>query len=237
MAKFTSHVYSEVRGSISGTTYSRNRFGQYKRRRAVPTQPRTPYQMSVRSFFGNISSLWRTLDQSVQELWRAFAERIVRTDALGNPIRLTGSQAFVMLNAMRRQLGLAITRNAPPDVGSPPAIASVSLAVDTTVGQFEVRFAPSPLQGAILIEATPPLSAGVNSVGRSRFRFIRAVRPASFGGTIASPVNIYTEYIARFGVPPERSKIFVRVVPVDYESADTAGFTGPATTASVVVTM
>ncbi len=237
MAKFTSHIYSEVRGSISGTTYSRNRFGQYKRRRAVPTQPRTPFQMGVRSFFGNISSRWRTLAQGSQELWRAFAERIVRTDALGNPIRLTGSQAYVMLNAMRRTLGLPVTNNAPSDTGNPPAIASVWLAIDTTVAELNVQFTPSPLAGAIVIQATPPLSAGINSVGRSRFRFLRAVRPASFGGTIASPVNIYSEYIARFGIPPEGSKVFVRVVPVDYARADTAGIMGPAITASAVVTM
>jgi hypothetical protein len=232
MAKFTSHVYSEVRGSISGTTYSRNRFGQYKRRRAVPTQPRTPYQMIVRSFFGNISSQWRELAQESQELWRAFAERIVRTDALGNPVRITGAQAFVMLNAMRRVLGLAVTRNAPPDVGSPPAIASVSLVADVSDEELAVSFTPSPLSGAVVIEATPPLSAGVNSVGRSRFRFIRAVRPASFGGTITSPVNIWSDYIARFGSPPAGTKVFVRVVPVDYATPLTAGFTGPAITAS-----
>jgi hypothetical protein len=236
MAKFTSHVYSEIRGSISGTTYSRNRFGQYVRRRAVPAQPRTSYQMSVRSFFGSIASRWRDLTQESQALWRAFAERIVRTDSLGNPIRLTGLQAYVMINALRRVLGLAVTNNAPSDVGTPPAIATLDLAIDTTVNQFDVVFTPTPLAGAIVIEATEPQSAGVNSVGRSKFRFLRAVKPGSYGGTITSPQSIWTQYVDRFGVPPLGSKVFVRVVPVDYASADTAGFAGPPITASKVVT-
>jgi hypothetical protein len=236
MAKFTSHVYSEIRGSISGTTYSRNRFGQYVRRRAVPAQPRTPYQMSVRSFFGSVASSWRDLDQDSQALWRALAERIVRTDALGNPIRLTGLQAFVMINALRRVLGLPVTPNAPPDVGTPPAIATLILSIDTTVNQFDVQFTPSPLAGAIVIEATAPQSAGVNSVGRSKFRFVRMVKPGSFGGTITAPQSIWTQYVARFGIPPLGSKVFVRVVPVDYASAETAGFAGPPITASLVVT-
>jgi hypothetical protein len=235
MAKFTSHVYSEIRGSISGTTYSRNRFGQYVRRRAVPAQPRTPFQMSVRSFFGSVASRWRDLPQDSQALWRAFAERIVRTDSLGNPIRLTGLQAFVMINALRRVLGLPVTPNAPPDVGTPPAIATLILSIDTTVNEMEVQFTPTPLAGAIVIEATPPQSAGVNSVGRSKFRFVRMVKPGSFGGTITSPQNIWTQYVERFGIPPHGSKVFVRVVPVDYASADTAGFAGPPITASTVV--
>jgi hypothetical protein len=236
MAKFTSHVYSEIRGSISGTTYSRNRFGQYVRRRAVPAQPRTSFQMSVRSFFGNIASRWRDLSQDTQALWRAFAERIVRTDPLGNPIRLTGLQAFVMINALRRVLGLGVLTDAPPDVGTPPAIATLDLAIDTTVNQFDVMFTPTPLAGAIVIEATAPQSAGVNSVGRSKFRFIRMVKPGSYGASITSPQSIWSEYVSRFGVPPEGSKVFVRVIPVDYASAETAGFAGPPITASIVVT-
>ena len=236
MAKFTSHVYSEIRGSISGTTYSRNRFGQYVRRRAVPAQPRTPFQMSVRSFFGSIASRWRDLSQADQALWRAFAERIVRTDRLGNPIRLTGLQAYVMMNALRRVLGLPVTNTAPSDVGTPPAIATLDLAIDTNTNQFDVVFTPTPLAGAIVIEATPPQSAGVNSVGRSKFRFIRMVKPGSFGATITSPQSIWSQYVSRFGIPPEGSKVFVRVIPVDYSSADTAGFAGPPITASKVVT-
>jgi hypothetical protein len=235
MAKFTSHVYSEIRGSVSGTTYSRNRFGQYVRRRAVPAQPRTSFQMSVRSFFGSVASRWRDLSQDSQALWRAFAERIVRTDPLGNPIRLTGLQAFVMMNALRRVLGLPVTPNAPPDVGTPPAIATLTLSIDTTVNEMEVQFTPTPLAGAIVIEATAPQSAGVNSVGRSKFRFVRMVKPGSYGASITSPQNIWNEYVNRFGIPPLGSKIFVRVIPVDYASADTAGFAGPPITASEVV--
>jgi hypothetical protein len=137
---------------------------------------------------------------------------------------------------LRRVLGLAVTNNAPSDVGTPPAIATLDLAIDTTVNQFDVVFTPTPLAGAIVIEATEPQSAGVNSVGRSKFRFLRAVKPGSYGGTITSPQSIWTQYVDRFGVPPLGSKVFVRVVPVDYASADTAGFAGPPITASKVVT-
>jgi hypothetical protein len=192
--------------------------------------------MAVRSFFGSIASRWRDLTQDAQALWRAFAERIVRTDPLGNPIRLTGLQAFVMINALRRVLVLPVRTDAPSDVGTPPAITSLSLNIDTSADVLEVQFTPTPLAGAIVIEATAPQSAGVNSVGRSKFRFMRAVTPASFGASITSPQSIWMQYITRFGVPPLGSKVFVRVVPVDYSAADTAGFAGPPITASEVVT-
>ena len=235
MAKFTSHVWSDIRGSISGTVYSRNRFGLYTRRRVAPINPRTAAQSLRRELLAALAANWRNLDPAFQDGWRALAERFAASDSLGQNIRLTGTQLYVGLNARRILVGLPRLDEPPPDIGTPPTLSSVILTVDSTAPDMNISFTPTPLVGAIVIEGAAPVSAGVNFVGRNKFRLLKTARPANPGATITSPIQFSSEYIQRFGVPPIGSKVFIRVIPVSFATAETAGFAGTPVVVSRVV--
>jgi hypothetical protein len=233
MAKFVSQVYSEIRGSVNGVTYARNRFGLYARAKASPVQPRTPAQTERRAQLTVLSQRWRALDETLRAEWRALADELTRSDTLGLTYRLTGLQAYLQFNLWRALLGLAPQDNAPPQLDAPSPITLGTLNFDARDELLQVNFLPSPYAGALAIWATAPFSRGINFVAPSRYRLVAIRRPTTFGGNLTSPQNISTEYQTKFGIPIGElagKRIAVAVTPVSYGAANTAGVAGQRTT-------
>jgi hypothetical protein len=233
MAKFVSQVYSEIRGSVNGVTYARNRFGLYVRSKASPVQPRTPAQSERRAQLTVLSQRWRTLSEGIRAEWRALADELTRSDTLGLTYRLTGLQAYLQFNLWRALLQIPIQDNAPPQLDAPSPISISRVSVDPNDELLEVAFTPTPYAGAIAIWATAPFSRGINFVAPSRYRIVRIARPAAFGGTLASPQSFGDEYRDKFGIPLGElvgKRIAVALTPISYSAANTAGVAGQRTT-------
>jgi hypothetical protein len=233
MAKFVSQVYSEIRGSVNGVTYARNRFGLYARTKASPVQPRTPAQTERRAQLTVLSQRWRTLDESLRAEWRALADELTRSDTLGLTYRLTGLQAYLQFNLWRALLGLAPQDNAPPQLDAPNPITIGAINYDPRDELLQVTFLPAPYTGALAIWATAPFSRGINFVAPSRYRIIAVRRPTTFGGNLSSPQNISAEYRAKFGIAIAElvgKRIAVALTPISYGDATTAGVAGQRTT-------
>ena len=233
MAKFVSQVYSEIRGSVNGVTYARNRFGQYARAKASPVQPRTPAQTERRAQLTVLSQRWRGLPEGNRAEWRAFADELVRSDTLGQTYRLTGLQAYLQINLWRALLAVPPLDNPPPQLDAPSPITISGVNYDATDGRIEVAFTPTPYSGAVAIWATAPFSRGVNFVAPSRYRIVTVRRPAAFGGTITSPQSFSDEYVAKFGIPIAElrgKRIALALTPVSYGAVGTAGVAGQRTT-------
>lgn len=106
-------ILSDASGSMGGITASRNRGGQYLRARVVPTNPGSGAQVEMRTIFGNLSSAWQTLTDDQREAWATYAINVPITDALGDPLTLTGQQQYVRCNSARLQAGLARVDDGP----------------------------------------------------------------------------------------------------------------------------
>jgi hypothetical protein len=233
MAKFVSQVYSEIRGSVNGITYARNRFGLYARAKASPVQPRTPAQAERRAQLTVLSQRWRTLDEALRAEWRALADDLTRSDTLGLTYRLTGLQAYLQMNLWRALLGLPPKDNAPAQLAAPDPLRLVSLSYDVDSDILNLEFAPSPYRGAIAFWATAPFSPGINFVAPSRYRLVAVRKPASFGGNLTSPQNIGADYIAKFGIRISElvgKRAAFAATPISYGTADTGGMGGQRTT-------
>src|ERR1035441_10551719 len=50
-------------GKCGGTVWQRNRYCQYSYPAFIPSNPRTPAQVTVRGTFGAVSARWRTLTE------------------------------------------------------------------------------------------------------------------------------------------------------------------------------
>lgn len=92
MAKYLGETKS---GSEAGTTYSRNTYGQYSRRKAIPVNPNTVNQRKIRGYFSNASQLWKTLTAEEQGMWNSWAQLHPVKDKLGMSIILKGNVAFI----------------------------------------------------------------------------------------------------------------------------------------------
>lgn len=233
MAKFVSQVYTEIRGSVNGVTYARNRYGLYVRSKASPVQPRTPAQTERRAQLTVLSQRWRTLSEANRAEWRAFADDLTRSDTLGLTYRLSGLQAYLQFNLWRALLMLAPQDNPPPQLAAPSPITISDVRFDADDELIEVAFTPTPYAGAIAIWATAPFSRGIHFVAPSRYRIVTIIRPSAFGGTITSPQSLGDEYVQKFGIPIGElsgKRIAIALTPVSYGAAATAGVAGQRTT-------
>lgn len=191
----TGSVVSDIRGSIAGTTYSRNKGGLYARARVAPINRNTPAQTFVRNNFAANAKLWSgTFTASERAAWTAFAAANPLVNILGASIIVSGLAMSQKLNQVLSQIGAAFITDPPPDL-SVPALATVTGA-DVSVGgpvEFETT-AQAVVAGAkYYVFATTPLAAG-KSPQSSQFRFIAAKAAVAAAVT----VDISAEYEAIF---------------------------------------
>lgn len=189
-------------GSYAGVTSSRNRFGQYVRTRAVPVNPNSTFQSTVRTRMAASATAWRNLTAAQHAAWAALGAQMSRTDALGQAYTLTGLQAFASVNNNLQAAGAATVVDAPALI-TPDAMATGTM----TMATLSLAFTPTPLAAGekLFVFASPPRSAGRNY--ESDYRLIAASAAAQ-----ASPFVVLTEYTARFGAIPTGAKVFFSLV-------------------------
>lgn len=134
--KFTSQIVAAASGSVGGCTYSRNRYGQYIRNRSVPVNTSSSQQTMVRGALATLVARWTSvLTVAQRSAWDTWAINTPQTDALGNPITLTGQNAYIMCNTIRIQTGLTVVDIAPivfaGAVLTPPGIVSATATTET----------------------------------------------------------------------------------------------------------
>jgi len=224
--KFQAGIFTpNLSGSAGGTTASRNRGGGYFRNKAIPTNPDTVFQQAARAILAAFSQNWRGLAQAQRDAFDAAVNNFISTDVFGVGRRKTGKNLYTSLNANLASVGQSAIVNPPTPVAVPSAGVSL-FVVDTTAGTYTVTFADPTAAESIQIWATAPLSAGV-SYAKNQYRQIDAV--VGGGG---SPIDIAVSYIAKFGVAPAGTKVFVKMVVVNNAS----GIKSTASTAYALVT-
>ncbi|MCK5319485.1 MAG: hypothetical protein KAJ55_16360 [Anaerolineales bacterium] len=104
--KFNPVLGSELSGSIGGFTASHNRGGSYFRKRVVPVDPGTAFQLVIRGFVSDLTSLWlNTLTTAQRTAWDLYALQVPLPDALGEPRNVGGLAMYVRSNVPRLQAG------------------------------------------------------------------------------------------------------------------------------------
>ncbi|GAI82401.1 unnamed protein product, partial [marine sediment metagenome] len=94
----------ELRGSIAGNTYSRNRYGAYVRARTKPINPDTPLQTQVRSALAWSVEHWFSSASPDQRIaWGDYADKVNMLNKLGEVMRLSGYNHFVRSNSIRKR--------------------------------------------------------------------------------------------------------------------------------------
>jgi len=199
----------DLRGSLGGTTASRNTYGSYFRRKVTPVNTNTNAQQLVRQRLATISQLWSGLTANERKTWNEMAPQFSRTNVFGDQVPLTGFNLFVRLNRNLLEIGEA-TISAAPQPQAVPGFTSVGLTADTGGGTYEVAFTPLiPATIKVIVYATAPLSAGISFV-KSEFREIDVLITGEL-----TPVNLVANYITKFGaLPPVGAKSFVRLRPI-----------------------
>lgn len=194
------HLDVPKSGSVNATTYSRNRYGQYVRARAIPVNPNSAAQGAIRSRFGDNSQAWRALTAAQRAGWASLGAQIQRTDSLGQVYTLTGQQAYILVNNNNLDAGNAVVADAPA-VLSPAGLLTAT--VTSTGGTLSIAYTATPLAAGarLFVYASPQRSKGRAFEGD--YRLIHQSAAAA-----ASPANVLASYTARFGAPVVGNRIF-----------------------------
>lgn len=196
--KYTSAIAATASGSLGGATASRNRGGQYFRRRAIPVNPATAEQQEVRGYFSQLQSAWvNDLTADQRSAWDSYALNTPITDALGNPVNVGGKGMYTRGNVPRLVAGLTRVDNGPTSTGLPslsaPGVISLVAATDVLTFSFtNTDDWATAVGGALLVFVSRPQSVAVNGFkGPFRFagRVLGAATPPTSPGTVTSPFN------------------------------------------------
>lgn len=197
------------RGKIGGHVASANRSGAYFRTKVTPVNPQTSFQNEVRSRLGGLSQAWRGLTEAQRAGWNGAVGSYSKTDIFGDIRNPSGINLFQRLNNNLLTIGQSQIDDAPqPSEVFTSALGAFS--IELTTPTYEIEFDTAvPADVNVKVFATPGLSPGKASVA-AQFRLIDT--PV---GAAATSFDISAGYIAKFGVPPVGSKVFVKVVFVN----------------------
>lgn len=137
---------TDIRGSIGGTTFSRNAGGNYARGRMKPVNPRSPLQNARRAEIANLAKQWsNVLTEQQREDWRAYAMGTSWTNKLGQSIEISGLAAFIRLNVFERMTPSVPILAAPTAMGHGGGVTftfdaesdTTKIQVDEPTGAFD----------------------------------------------------------------------------------------------------
>lgn len=187
-------------GSMGGTTSSRNHYGQYRRRRAIPVNPRTSFQGAVRDRLAITAAGWRAITANQRAGWTDLAQQINKSDSLGQSHTMKGFNCYCMVNQTRLAAGDAVLADAPLlATPAPPTTVTITL----TSAALSVAYTPTPLGAGLRLFS---YMSGNMSAGRNFNKNVKLI--AVSAAAAASPANLFAAFSARYGVPVTGSQIF-----------------------------
>jgi hypothetical protein len=179
-------------------------FGQISRALAIPSNPRTPAQMTTRGILTKVSARWRALLETQRAAWMAAAKEAKSSSRLGQSGTLSGFLLFTKINCTLAQFGQAQVE-APPDHPQFPDLAAQNFVITNTAGVIALKLTcPTDPGDNTIVRGSTPVSQGRESYPSFR---VLGMCPAAVAGS-ADITGLYT---ARYGVPPVGKKVFVRV--------------------------
>ena len=129
--KFKSNAYTQVSGSVGGSTFSHNSGGMYVRARTIPVDPQTAAQQVVRGFLAVLASAWQnTLTAIQRDAWTLYGLNVPLPDSLGDPTPVKGLPMYIRCNLPRLQAGMARVDDGPTIFSMPPNFQGAVVAAE-----------------------------------------------------------------------------------------------------------
>jgi len=116
MAKVLNPLMSnEARGKMNGLIYNTWRGICTVKTFKAPTKAKTAAQLAIMALMTTISKAWALLSDAQRAAWATYADNHLKTDWTGNPVRVTGANAFSGCSMLASLAGgVATTIDDPP---------------------------------------------------------------------------------------------------------------------------
>ena len=213
-------------GKVGGHVASKNRSGSYLRTKVTPINPQSTAQVNQRGRLTTNAKGWSSLTADQRNDWNSACTNFAGTNVFGDKVNPSGFNLYVKLNNNLATVGVAAITT-PPAPAAVPMFSSLSIAADKSDASLILTFAPA-INAAqkVIWMATKGLNAGKSFV-KSEYRYI-----GQSPSTDASPLDVGSAYVAKFGTfPAAGKKIFVKA----YQITLVSGLMGASVQASTIV--
>jgi hypothetical protein len=178
-------------------------FGQISRALAIPSNPRSPSQVTTRGILTKVSARWRALQEIQRAAWMAAAKEAKSTSRLGQSGALSGFLLFTKINCTLAKFGQDQV-DAPPAQPLFPDLAPQGLVITNTGGVIALKLTCQGDPGEnTIVRGSAPVSQG-----RETCRDFRVL--GTCPAAVAGSADITALYTARYGVPPVGKKVYVQ---------------------------
>jgi len=131
----------QISGSIAGSVFARNRFGNYIRPRTKPVNPNSSGQVGVRSALSYLSTYWHaTLTAAQRVAWATYAASVAMKNRLGESIYLTGFNHFIRSNTELVNRSLTLVADGPTVLALPEKDPSFAVSGSAATQLISVAF-------------------------------------------------------------------------------------------------
>lgn len=167
MATIKLSTASEIRGSIGGTVYSRNKGGAYIRGRVSPVNPVSDRREAVKGAMTAASQAWSSLTAGQRQGWADYGATVGSVNRVGDAIELSGMAAYARSRLAMITAGLSPVSDPPSQAiaGNPSTVTEANFALTWEVDKYElsiVAFEVSLESGeAYYVQQGRPASVGV----------------------------------------------------------------------------
>lgn len=205
-------IFTNISGSIGGVTASRNKGGQYLRARTTPINPNTPAQQTARSRFTDANQGWSALTAAVKADWNDFAQIQTWTNALGDPIKLSGQQAYVGSFCELDSADLTPV-TAPPAPNTRPTALVIPVFAPVIATTDVGIFTPGTLTSTAryVIGVSPPLPPGITSY-KGPYRIGATIAGVQLAPEMSD--TVYAAILLARGAPTVGQRFAVRFTSV-----------------------
>lgn len=222
-----SAVVSDVRGKIGGNVFARNKGGNYIRAFAMPLNPNSTFQQTIRNRMKSLHASYQSLSAARIQAWKNFAPGYPFANKVGESLPLSGQQLFLKLNGNLKAVGASII----PEPSPKTAVAALPDAVFTaTSTAVTCSTVPSAI-GAdekVIVSMSKAYPKSITAPGKSAMRQISVI-----DSTDTAPVDLTADYSARFSLPASADmKVFYNLKVVN----TTTGFATTIQSGSIITT-
>ena len=202
LVKFGGGV-TQMSGSIGGTTFARNRFGNYARARTTPVNPQTANQTAVRSAIAFLAAFWaQTLTALQRTAWDDYAAGVAMSNRLGESIFLSGYNHFLRANSLSRRNDEIVFSFGPTILELPAQDSTLSIAVSEGSQEITLTFDDTmdwadENSARMFVFQGKPQNAQINFFNGPH-RFLGALEGSATSG-ISSPQTIGVDFAVAEG--------------------------------------
>lgn len=220
---FKGLLATSMSGKIDGVVASRNKGGAYFRNRAMPVNPNTARQQTVRGRFGNLQTRWRDILTPAQRAeWESYASVTTKNNRIGDAKLLQAKNWYTGGNILLADAGLAYVDDGPEEFGLADLTEPDGVNVDVANQELDFDIDGSdPLFGedgaALNVYISRPQPLSVNSYSGS-FQLAGSV----LGSSGSPPTGTQTVPLPFPAVAGQR--LFVRFKGVRADARQTPQF-------------